>query len=623
MKTNELLQSFFLSDTPDSRVPLDEELDTLYTKTPPTFNYSNNSFYHLRKNTRIPEVCILGRSNVGKSTLLNAVARRQTSELARTSKKAGKTRTMNVYGFGPPRRLPPELLGPEYKGKEAMPDHTFYLVDMPGYGAGSLDIWGKNITLYLTKRSACKGAILLIDARAGPKENDWQAIQILGAANVPTAFIITKADNVKSLDELRATVEKLHEGIRRIELRLPDGNTWSWHKEVYVTAVGSQSPKIVSATVAMARLAVARLAGLIGDRRPKEEKNRKWGGKVVSFEELMRTPREPVPRSTDAPQGVSGAVKQKRENKIMSPKAFEELMRTPNEYVTKKQRSSGAADHSGSRSQSKSSGGKMNHVAGAERSPNHQNDMRGPNRPKTKSPASHLLAARPSSGRSQTRWFRASRTMTNDSPASGPPPVGSQELKRLLDEFWADLKASEGRPRDHARMNMRKLESRIPKPRKDREAQIWNRDRRKYPEETKRVEMVKRNRVVREESRILLQARKERQKLLDDMMKQEYKDYAARFGMFPTFPDPFADADAEEDADEDDDLSYEEDIRASRLAARKKSGGFKKGSGSKGRKASKPTKDNDELDSFEAQFAKAKDSADDDDDDDRGNKSSF
>ena len=176
-------------------------------------------------------------------------------------------------------------------------------------------------------------------------------------------------------------------------------------------------------------------------------------------------------------------------------------------------------------------------------------------------------------------------------------------------------------------MNMRKLESRIPKPRKDREAQIWNRDRRRYPEETERVEMVKRNRMVREESRILLQAKKERQKLLDDMMKQEYKDYAARFGMFPSFPDPFADVDADvdagEDADEDDDLSYEEDIRASRLAARKKSGGFKKGSGSKGRKAPKPTKDDDELDSFEAQFAKAKDSADDDDDDDRGNKSSF
>ncbi|KXJ90501.1 hypothetical protein Micbo1qcDRAFT_164085, partial [Microdochium bolleyi] len=102
---------------------LEDALSTLFTKNPATFYYGNPDFYHLRKNTRTPEVCILGRSNVGKSSLVNAVANRMGSELARVSKKAGHTKTINAYGFGPaPRPEKGEVaVGPEFKGKEEMP----------------------------------------------------------------------------------------------------------------------------------------------------------------------------------------------------------------------------------------------------------------------------------------------------------------------------------------------------------------------------------------------------------------------------------------------------------------------------------------------------------------------
>ncbi|KAH7029505.1 P-loop containing nucleoside triphosphate hydrolase protein, partial [Microdochium trichocladiopsis] len=210
---------------------------------PATFYYGNPDFYHLRKNTRTPEVCILGRSNVGKSSLVNAVANRMGSELARVSKKAGHTKTINAYGFGPAPR--PEkgevVLSDEFKGKEEMPKHMFFLVDMPGYGHGSLQEWGKNIALYLQKRTALKGAVMLIDAEVGPKESDWDAIELMANAGLRTAIVLTKADKVKSGNEgLLKTCRKVWDGIRRIESQLAESNKkWTWEKEFYVTASGA------------------------------------------------------------------------------------------------------------------------------------------------------------------------------------------------------------------------------------------------------------------------------------------------------------------------------------------------------------------------------------------------
>ncbi|OTA94174.1 hypothetical protein M434DRAFT_58820, partial [Hypoxylon sp. CO27-5] len=164
---------------------------------PPTFQYGESDFYKLKKNTRVPEVCVLGRSNVGKSSFVNALAGRHSNVLAYVSSKAGKTRAMNTYGFGP-ALLPKDVAAQaaEYKGKEEIPTHAFYLVDMPGYGHASLKEWGHNITLYLTKRVGVKGAIVLIDAEVGPKQTDLQLLELLSSAGKRTAIVLTKADKV-------------------------------------------------------------------------------------------------------------------------------------------------------------------------------------------------------------------------------------------------------------------------------------------------------------------------------------------------------------------------------------------------------------------------------------------
>ncbi|KAI0120833.1 hypothetical protein F4776DRAFT_229121 [Hypoxylon sp. NC0597] len=286
---DELFKTSSIPSAPDN--PLQSELATLFTRNPPTFQYGESDFYKLKKNTRVPEVCVLGRSNVGKSSFVNALAGRHSNVLAYVSSKAGKTRAMNTYGFGP-APLPKDIAAQaaEYKGKEDIPTHAFYLVDMPGYGHASLKEWGHNITLYLTKRVGVKGAIVLIDAEVGPKQTDLQLLELLSSAGKRTAIVLTKADKVKGgLDGLRETCTKLWDAILDIENK-QDTNSWPWEKEIFVTAVGAKDHAVVSSTVTTARLAVARLAGLVRDNKPKVEKNQKWSGKVVSFEDLQYAP---------------------------------------------------------------------------------------------------------------------------------------------------------------------------------------------------------------------------------------------------------------------------------------------------------------------------------------------
>ncbi|KAI1410694.1 hypothetical protein F5Y13DRAFT_167164 [Hypoxylon sp. FL1857] len=286
---DELFKTSSIPSAPDN--PLQDELTSLFTKNPPIFQYGESDFYKLKKNTRVPEVCILGRSNVGKSSFVNALANRHSNVLAYVSSKAGKTRAINTYGFGP-APLPKDIAAQaaQYKGKEDIPTHAFYLVDMPGYGYASLKEWGHNITLYLTKRIGVKGAIVLIDAEVGPKQTDLQLLELLSTAGKRTAIVLTKADKVKGgLNGLRETCTKVWDAILEIEKK-QDANNWPWEKEIFVTAVGAKDRAVISSTVTTGRLAVARLAGLAKDNRPKVEKNQKWSGKVISFEDLQYMP---------------------------------------------------------------------------------------------------------------------------------------------------------------------------------------------------------------------------------------------------------------------------------------------------------------------------------------------
>ena len=124
-----------------------------------------------------PEFLLVGRSNVGKSSFINAILSRK--NLAYTSAKPGKTQTLNFYGI----------------------NNKFYLIDVPGYGYASVDKktqakFGMMIEEYLEKRDQLKRVFMLVDFRHKPTEDDLLMYNFLKYYNLPVTVIATKADKV-------------------------------------------------------------------------------------------------------------------------------------------------------------------------------------------------------------------------------------------------------------------------------------------------------------------------------------------------------------------------------------------------------------------------------------------
>ncbi len=141
----------------------------------------------------LPQVAIAGKSNVGKSTLINRVTNRK--KLARVSKRPGKTQEINFYRV----------------------DNRFLLSDLPGYGFAKAppDVrqrWGPLVESYLGSSQGVLGIVLLIDARHGPTPDDWQMIEYLERLGLPTLFVLTKTDKLtksKRKKQLDKVQEKL------------------------------------------------------------------------------------------------------------------------------------------------------------------------------------------------------------------------------------------------------------------------------------------------------------------------------------------------------------------------------------------------------------------------------
>ena len=150
-----------------------------------------------------PEIAFAGRSNVGKSSLINAVTGR--TSLARVSVTPGRTRELNFFTLG-------KTGGP-------------YLVDMPGYGyarasKAAVKGWTRLIRDYLRGRRELKRVFLLIDARHGIKANDEETMKLLDEAAVSYQVVLTKADKPKA-SELEALMEKVTQTLAKHPASFP------------------------------------------------------------------------------------------------------------------------------------------------------------------------------------------------------------------------------------------------------------------------------------------------------------------------------------------------------------------------------------------------------------------
>ena len=171
-----------------------------------------------------PEIAFAGRSNVGKSSLVNALTGRNT--LARTSNTPGRTQELNYFRMGEEMDMP------------------LYMVDLPGYGYAKIERkrverWTRLVKAYLRGRPSLRRVMLLIDSRHGLKDNDREIMKMLDESAVNYQIVLTKLDKLKVADRTKI-VEKTQEAIRKFIACHPVVLATSSEKKIGLEAVKAE-----------------------------------------------------------------------------------------------------------------------------------------------------------------------------------------------------------------------------------------------------------------------------------------------------------------------------------------------------------------------------------------------
>lgn len=169
---------------------------------------------------RLPEICFAGRSNVGKSSLINALTNRK--GIARASNTPGRTRELNYFNI----------------------DDRLHLVDLPGYGyakASKTDIakWTALTRAFLRGRAELRRVFVLIDSRHGLKPNDFELFDMLDEAAVTYQLILTKIDKLKK-GELAKVIDKTQASIAKRPAAFPTLLSTSSEKKTGLEALRAE-----------------------------------------------------------------------------------------------------------------------------------------------------------------------------------------------------------------------------------------------------------------------------------------------------------------------------------------------------------------------------------------------
>lgn len=163
----------------------------------------------------LPEIAFIGRSNVGKSSLINMIT--GVKNMAKTSSTPGKTQLINHFII----------------------DKAWYLVDLPGYGYAKVPLsekakWEKMTWDYILKRTNLLYVFVLVDIRVSPQKSDLEFIRKLGENNIPIKIVFTKEDKVKTM-----------EGQKNIAAFLEElSKDWGILPEYFVTSAEKRNGKV-------------------------------------------------------------------------------------------------------------------------------------------------------------------------------------------------------------------------------------------------------------------------------------------------------------------------------------------------------------------------------------------